>query len=310
MRYYKMKKALNVITLILVVAALGLMGWAGCCIYHFSSDYAKVWSEEITAREVEQLETESHNVSARLAAGQQELAGARKQLAALADAEQAGTEDQIRACYEAREEAEFTARSLVATVLQKANYITLTPEQQESFGDILIDEVTGNAILAGSVKAALQAATEEKSLGDIFGDALKGAASGVQDYVQGKVQGAVSDAIGFDIFGVADFISEYRNAGDIPIPLINSMVTAQRSDVFKLSLFLEQEELSGADLRTMAGLMERISDREKEITAAGEYAGEGGLSGAEQLAWLAQVWEQNNFLLTKYAELGGDADEE
>ena len=300
---------INLFILILAAVALALAGRAGHRLCQFSSDYAQIWSEEITALEVEQLEAERYDLSARLATGQQELLQLRQQLTALADAEQAGAEGQIRACYEAREEAEFTARSLTAAVLQKANYITLTPEQQESFGNVLIDEVTGNAILAGGVKATLQAASEDKPLGDIFSDALAGAVSGIQDYVEGKVQGTVSDAIGFDIFGVTDFVSEYRNAGDVPVALINSMVTAQQQDVFRLSLFLEKEELSGTDLRTMAGLLERLDNREKEIIAAGGYAGEEGLDGAEQLAELAQIWEQNNFQITKYAEQERDADE-
>lgn len=304
-----MKKVLNLFTILAAVTALALVGRAACRLYRFSMDYAWIWGEEITFREVEQLEAENHDAASRLAAGQQELERLTGRLAALADAEQADTEEQIRACYEAREEAEIIARSLTADALQKANYITLTPEQQESFGSVLIDEVTGNAILAGGVKAAIQAASADKPLEDILSDAVEGAASGVQDYIQSKIQGTVSDVIGFDIFGVTDFISRYQNASDVPVALINCMVTAQQQDVYRLSLFLEQEELSGADLRTMAALMERISDRDKEIAAAGGSA-DGGLDGTEQLAQLAQVWEQNNFLIMKYAGLGGDADEE
>lgn len=303
-----MKRALNIFTITLAAAALALTGWAGCRLYRFSSEYAQVWNQEITTQEVEQLEAENRDTAARLVVRQQELAQLSEQLAALSAAEQADIEDRIRACYAAREEAELTARSLVADALQKANYITLTPEQQESFGDVLIDEVTGNAILAGGVKAAIQASAEGKPLGDILSDALGGAFSGVQDYVQGEIQGAVSDTIGFDIFGVTDFASGFLNAGDVPVILVNSMVTAQRQDVSRLALFLEKEELTGADLQAMAALMERISDREQEIVAAGGTAG--GFGGAEHVEQLALVWAQNNYRIIKYAELGEDTDEE
>lgn len=303
-----MKKAVNIFIIILAVAALTLMGWAGYRFYRFSSEYAAVWNEEITSEEVEQLEAESRDVSAELTTARQELAQLTEQLSFLSSTEQESPEEWIRVCYAAREEAELTARSLVADALQKANYITLTPEQQASFGDILIDEVTGNAILAGGVKAAIQSASEDKSLGDILSDAVSGAASGIQDYVQGEIQGAVSDAIGFDIFGVTDFVSDFINASDVPITLINCMVSAQRQDVSRLALLLEQEELTGADLQIMAALMERISSREQEIAAAGGTVS--GFYGAEQVTRLAQVWMQNNYQILKYAELGGDAGEE
>lgn len=303
-----MKKAVNIFMIILAVAALALMGRAGYRLYRFSSEYAQVWNEEITSEEVEQLEAESHNAAAELTVAQQELVRFTEQLAFLSVAEQTGIEEQIRACYAAREEAELTARSLAADALQKANYITLTPEQQESFGDVLIDEVTGNAILASGVKAAIQAASEKKPLGEIVSDALGGAASGVQDYVQGEIQGAVSDVIGFDIFGVTDFVSGFLNASDIPVTLINNMVTVQQQDVYRLALLLEQEELTGADIQTMAALMERIALREQEISAAGGTVS--GFGGADQMAQLAQVWAQNNYRILKYIELRGDADEE
>lgn len=303
-----MKKAVNLFMVILAVAALALMGRAGYRLYCFSSEYAQVWNEEITSEEVEQLEAQSRVVASELAAAQQKLDRLTEQLALLSAAEQTGIEERIRACYAAREEAELTARSLVAYVLQKANYITLTPEQQESFGDVLIDEVTGNAILSSGVKAAIQAASEKKPLGEIVSDALGGAVSGVQDYVQGEIQGAVSDAIGFDIFGVTDFVSGFLNASDVPVTLINDMVTAQQQDVYRLALFLEQEELTGADIQTMAALMERIALREQEIAAAGGTVG--GLNGADQMTQLAQVWAQNNYRILEYIELGGDANEE
>lgn len=303
-----MKKAVNIFIIILAVAALALMGRAGYRLYRFSSEYAQVWNEEITSEEMEQLEAESRNAAAELAVAQQELVRFTEQLAFLSAAEQTGIEEQIRACYAAREEAELSARSLAADALQKANYITLTPEQQESFSNVLIDEVTGNAILASGVKAAIQAASEKKPLGEIVSDALGGAASGVQDYVQGEIQGAVSDVIGFDIFGVTDFVSGFLNASDIPVNLINNMVTAQQQDVYRLALLLEQEELTGADIQTMAALMERIALREQEISAAGGTVS--GFGGADQMAQLAQVWAQNNYRILKYIELGGDADEE
>lgn len=303
-----MKKAVTIFTIILAVAALALMGGAGYRFYRFSSEYAEVWNEEITSKEVKQLETESRDATARLAAAKQELNGLTEQLDSLSTAEQIGIEDQIRACYVAREEAELAARSLVADALQKAHYVTLTPEQQESFGDVLIDEVTGNAILAGGVKAAIQAASEDKPLKDIVGNAVSGAASGIQNYVQGEIQGAVSDVIGIDIFGVTDFVSSFFNVSDVPTALVNCMVTAQRQDVFRLAALLEQEELTGADLQTMAALMERIGQREREIAAAGGEVS--GFSGAEQVAQLAQIWLQNNYRILKYAELGGEADEE
>lgn len=110
----------------------------------------------------------------------------------------------------------------------------------------------------------------------------------------------MSDTIGFDIFGVTDFVSDILNAGDVPVALINSMVTAQWQDVSRLAPFLEKEELTGTDLQAMVALMERISDREQEIAAAGGTAG--GFGGTEQVAQLAQVWAQNNYQIIKYAE--------
>lgn len=302
------RKALHIFTIISAATALALMVWAGIRVWRFVSDYGEIRGREITEQEVEQLETASRAAASRLAEKERETAMLKERLAALTDVKQAGTEEQIRACYEAREEAVLTAKGLAADALQKAHYITLTPEQQESFGSVFIDEVTGNAVLAGGVKAAIQAASEEKPLGDILSDAAAGAFSGVQDYVQGEIQGMLSDAIGFDVFGVADFVYAYKNASDLPVSLINCMVTAQRRDVYRLSLFLEQEELSGADLQTMAALMERIGRRRQEIAAAGGQAAEFG--GAVQLAQLAIVWERNNYQILRYAGAGGGTDED
>lgn len=307
-----MKKLLNIFTIILAVAALALMGRAGYRFYRFSSEYAEVRNTEITSEEVKQLEAESRDRAAELADTQKELDRIREQLDFLSEAEQTGLEERIRACYVAREEAELAARSLVADALQNAHYATLTPKQQESLEDILIDEITGNAILSGAAHAAIQSASEGKSLSDIVDDALHGAASEtwgyVQGEIQGEVQGAITDAIGMDIFGVTDFVSAFFNASDIPVTLVNCMVTEQRRDVYRLAMYLEKEELTGTDLQTMAALMERIAKREQEIAAAGGEVG--GFGGAEQVAELAQVWMQNNYQILKYAELGGLAGED
>ena len=303
-----MKKAVNIFTVILAAAAFILMGRAGLRFYRFSSEYAGVWNVHITSEEVGQLEAERSEAAARLAAVQEELARLTEERDLLSAAELAGAEEQIRVCYVAREEAELAARSLVAQALEEAHYVTLTPEQQESLGDVLIDEVTGNAILAGSVKAALQAASEGRTLEDIVSDAVGGAVSGVSDYVQDEIQGAVTDVIGIDIFGVADIVSGVANASDVPTTLINSMVAAQRQDVSRLAALLEKEELTGADISAMAALMERISERGQEIAAAGGEVGDFG--GAKQVAHLAEFWTQNNYEILEYAGMGGQTGEE
>lgn len=101
----------------------------------------------------------------------------------------------------------------------------------------------------------------------------------IPNYVEGEITGFVGDIVGVDIFGVAHVLT-----------------------------LLEKEELTGADIQYIAGLMERIRSRGGELEAAGSSAA-GNFNGAEQLQELAKLWEENNYRILQYADLEGATDE-
>lgn len=289
-------KGAAVLLAILAIGVLSLMGYRVYCILNVGTLEKKVAA----------LSEEREDLAGQLAARKQEVQRMEQYLDASAGTEEGNWEQQIREAYIARQEAESAARSLVLAKLSDASYITLDAAS-ESVGEMLADEVidslTGNALVSAGVKEGIAAAAQEMSIENILSSAAAGMAAELPDYIAGEITGAAADALGVDIFGVTDWISRFMNADDTPVMLANTMVAEQRNDVACVLAFLEKEELTGADMQYMAGIMERIKTRGDELEAAGSSAG-GDFDGAKQLEELAQVWEKNNYKILYYGKQG------
>ncbi|MCM1088835.1 MAG: zinc-ribbon domain-containing protein [Muribaculaceae bacterium] len=285
-------KGIAALFVILAIGALSLMSYRIYCIL----------SVDALEKKVAELSEEREDLAGQLADREQEVRRVEQYLDALAGTDEEDREQQIREAYIARQEAESAARSLILAKLSDASYITLDAAS-ESVGEMLTDEVidslTGNALVSAGVKEGIAAAAQEMSVENILSSAAAGMAAELPDYIAGEITGAAADALGVDVFGVTDWISRFMNADDTPVMLANTMVTEQRNDVACVLGFLEKEELTGADMQYMAGIMERIKARGDELEAAGSSAG-GDFSGAKQLEELAQVWERNNYKILYY----------
>ncbi|MCM1145565.1 MAG: zinc-ribbon domain-containing protein [Blautia sp.] len=285
-------KGIAALLAILAIGALSLMGYRVYCILSVGA----------LEKKVAELSEERKDLAGQLADREQEVQRMEQYLDALTDTDEGNREQQIREAYIARQEAESAARSLILAKLSDASYITLDAAS-ESVGEMLTDEVidslTGNALVSAGVKEGIAAAAQEMSIENILSSAAAGMAAELPDYIAGEITGAAADALGVDLFGVTDWISRFMNADDTPVMLANTMVTEQRNDVTCVLGFLEKEELTGADMQYMAGVMERIKARGDELEAAGSSAG-GDFSGAKQLEELAQVWERNNYKILYY----------
>lgn len=255
-------------------------------------------------KKVEALEQERKELARQLTVKEQEKQQMVRYLEMFTEMEEKNCEQKIREYYIARQEAESAARSFVLTKLSEVSYITLenTSESvEEIITNEVIDNITGNAVVSAGVKAGIEAAAQDKSIESIVGSAVEGMAVELPDYIAGEITGAAAEVLGVDLFETADWISRFMNADDTPVMLANCMVNEQRKDVAYVLGFLEKEELTGADMQYMAGIMERIYVRGQELEAAGSSAG-GDFSGASQLEELACIWEKNNYGILYYGE--------
>ena len=295
-------KGIMILLCILAMGTLSLMSYRVYC-------FLSVGALE---KQVEALMQEREELDGQLTVREQEILQMDRYLEALSEIDGGENERRIREYYIAREEAESAARSFVLAKLSDASYITLDSASEsvsEMITNEVIDNITGNAVVSAGVKASIEAAAQEMSVENIINSAVEGMAAELPDYITSEITGAAADALGVDIFGITDWISRFMNADDTPVMLANSMVTEQRHDVACVLGFLEKEELTGADMQYMAGIMERIYARGKELEAAGSSAG-GDFNGAEQLEELARIWEKNNYGILCCAKIEGAADED
>lgn len=163
------------------------------------------------------------------------------------------------------------ARSLVADRLAATSFVTVEPRKQFSVADVVLDGVTGNLIVSEGAKAMYQSIVDGRSISEICQNTLEGAAAQIPQYLTDEagsaLQDMVTELIGVDVFSALDIVNQWRNANDMPAVLLQSIVDEQRRDVYRLTLFLEQEKISAADLYKVAQLMYAIQLREQEIAA-------------------------------------------
>ena len=293
-----LRKGIPVFLSVFVIAFLLIMGYRVYCVMSIGA------SEKIE-KTVEALTQEKREPVEEFATKEEEAEQITKGHTVFSEVNEEEYEQRIRECYIAREEAESAARDFVLAKLSDASYITIdytAVSVSEMVTDKVIDELTGNAIVSAGVKAGIEAAAQDMSIDSMINSAVEEMAAEVPDYIAGEITGAAADALGIDIFGTADWISRFMNADDTPVVLANCMVAEQRRDVAYVLAFLEKEELHGADMQYMAGIMERIYVRGQELAAAGSSAG-GDFSGAKQLEELACVWEKNNYEILYYGQL-------
>ncbi len=185
-------------------------------------------------------------------------------------------ERQIEALYGQKILLRESVRSVVADFMEETSFVAVPPREQFSIQEVLVDEVTGNPVLSEGVKTMIQSASEGKSVEDICRDVLQSAGAQIPDYLSGLAEGAlqdmVTDVIGVNLFSAVDFVNRWNNADDTPTVLLQSIVDRQRRDVYKLSLFLQEEEINAAEIYKVAQILYSVSMREKEI---GDIAGQG-----------------------------------
>ncbi len=188
-------------------------------------------------------------------------------------------ERQIEALYGQKILLREAVRSVVADFMEETSFVAVPPREQFSIQEVLVDEVTGNPVLSEGVKTMIQSASEGKSVEDICRDVLQSAGAQIPDYLSGLAEGAlqdmVTDVIGVNLFSAVDFVNRWNNADDTPTVLLQSIVDRQRRDVYKLSLFLQEEEINAAEIYKVAQILYSVSMREKEI---GDIAGQGSRS--------------------------------
>lgn len=185
-------------------------------------------------------------------------------------------ERRIEELYEEKLLLREAVRCAVADFMEGTSFVAVAPREQFSVQEVLIDEVTGNPVLSEGVKTMIQSASQGKSVEDICRDTLKSAGEQIPDYLSGMAEGAlqdmVSDVIGVNLFSAVDFVNQWNNANDTPTVLLQSIVDRQRRDVYKLGLFLQQEEINAAEIYQIAQIVYSVSMREMEI---GDIAGQG-----------------------------------
>ncbi|MCR2046479.1 zinc ribbon domain-containing protein [Acetatifactor muris] len=185
-------------------------------------------------------------------------------------------ERQIESLYEQKILLREAVRSAVADFMEGTSFVAVAPREQFSVQEVLIDEVTGNPILSEGVKTMIQSASQGKSVEDICRDTLESAGEQIPDYLSGMAEGTlqdmVTDVIGVNLFSAVDFVNQWKNADDTPTVLLQSIVDRQRRDVYRLGLFLQQEEMNTAEIYKIAQIVYSVSMREMEI---GDIAGQG-----------------------------------
>lgn len=150
-------------------------------------------------------------------------------------------EERILALSEQQWMLEQAARNLVADRLAATSFVTVEPREQFSAADVILDGVTGNLIISEGAKAMYQSIAEGRTVPDICRNTMESAAAQTSQYLSDKaedvLQGMVTDLIGVDVFSALDFISQLRNADDLPVVLLQQIVNEQQRDVYRLTLF-------------------------------------------------------------------------
>lgn len=191
-------------------------------------------------------------------------------------------EQSIRELYEQKLVIKEAVRTIVAGEIDCTSFLSVDPREQFSVTEVLIDEATGNPIASEGVREFLRAATEGKSVRDMCQAALDGSVSEIPDYLAGTMESSLQDVvtslIGIDIFTPVSVISRWVNADQEPIALLQGIVEEQQKDVCALALFMQQEEISAADIYKVAQMVYAVEQRTQEISAAQggirEYSGD------------------------------------
>lgn len=215
-------------------------------------------------------------------------------------------EEEVRTLYEQRLLLHEAVRTIVAQEMENSSIVSVSPKEQFSVAEVLIDEATGNPIVSEGVKEFLRAAAEGKSVQDMCQSALAGSVSQLPDYLTGmaesSVQDAVTSVIGLDIFTPLSVISQWTNPEQEPTALLQGIVEEQQKDVGVLALFMQQEEISAADIYKIAQTVYAVEQRTQEISAARggtrEYT-----DGCAQLRRLAEQYAAAEARLSAYAEI-------
>lgn len=206
-------------------------------------------------------------------------------------------EARIMALYEQKWLLQEAARGLVADRLETTPYVTVAPREQFSIADVVLDEMTGNLIVSESAKEMYRSFSEGKSLSDICLSTAQTAWEQVPEYLSNEAESLLQDMviglIGMDVFSAWDFVSKWQNADDMPHVLVQKMANAQQNDIYKLTLFLDQENLSAVEFYQIAQLMYAIQMRKQEMDTIENGFAEGGRADYRDMRTLALQYAAN-----------------
>ncbi len=214
-------------------------------------------------------------------------------------------EARIMALYEQKWLLQEAARGLAADCLEAIPFVTVDPREEFSIADVVLDEVTGNLIISESAKEMYRSFSEGKSLSDICISTAETAWGQIPQYLSDEAESLLQDMvtglIGVDVFSAFDIVTRWKNADDTPIVLMQKILDAQQGDVYKLTLFLEQEEISAAELYRIAQLMYAMQMREQDMDEAesGYIEIQTDYQGMRELAFQYAVNEAELLFLTQ-----------
>ena len=218
----------------------------------------------------------------------------------------ADMERTVRELYEQKLILREAVRTLVAQRIDNTSILTVNPREKFSVTEVLWDEVSGNPVVSEGIKSFAKSAAEGKSIQDMCRSALESGTAQIPDYLTGKLGGSIQDAvtsfIGVDIFTPIDMVSKWTNPQQEPTVLLQGIVKEQQKDVGGLALFLQQEEMSTADIYKVAQMVYAVTIRDQEISAArGELCDYS--EDAEKLRRLAEQYAETEARLSAYAGL-------
>ena len=218
----------------------------------------------------------------------------------------ADMERTVRELYEQKLILREAVRTIVAQRIDSTAILTVDPREKFSVTEVLLDGVSGNPVVSEGIRAFARSAAEGKSIQEMCKSALEGGAAQIPDYLTGKLESSIQDAvtsfIGVDIFAPIEAVSKWTNPKQEPTVLLQGIVEEQQKDVGGLALFLQQEEISTADIYKVAQMVYAVMIRDQEIAAAwGEPRGSSG--DAEKLRRLAEQYAETEARLSAYAGL-------
>lgn len=281
------------------------MLYAGSECVQFFYKYKGIFSIKVSQEEILAMDNEKENVESAIEKYKKEL-GIKRTKVEKFDSSEIDYEKEIERYFLLREETAKRAQVLVLDQLQEMEYITFEEVENIQAGLIAASAID-NEVVAGGVEGAVDAVVEGKEIEEIVANAQNSALAAVPEYVKEKTKKYLSDAIGLDIFSIADFGEKMVNAKDIPAALTNDMVEEQQKVVQQLLYFSQKDKVTAGDIRCAAQLLKLVNTRADELNKVQSNVGK-KLDGYYELVELAEQYSTCNQNIIQYGGLENNAD--